>query len=933
MQLIKLNLFLALLYAMTGKLGLALAIPPGYATAVFPAAGIAIAMIILHGPRLLPGVLLGSFSMNLSIALIDHQLVLSAPIILSSAAIASGAVLQAYAGYFLLQHIITLPRVRDLENGEVIIKMILIAGPLACLVSATIGTTTLTLSATIETKQFINNWLLWWIGDTIGVIIFLPIGLLLSTRLKNQTLRNKLLAVAPILTVFIASVIFFMLSSYWEQKEIHQRFIEQGHQRVAKIRLTFASLDSILESLERYYLSSVFVDRQEFKKFTQPFPQKYPGIIAMEWIPQIHHSELADYQKRLAADMGKSFHIKEKLGDTFIPVAKREYYYPVFYVEPIQSNLPAIGFDLGSHPARRASIELALRQNMPVISQPITLVQTHTPGLLYFHPIKAQQARRALGLGLIVIETGRLMNNIFNKKDFELFEFNITNPENKTIFCSEDCQLHKNNIVQKQSFFAYDSRIPFDIAQQHWTLSIRAKYQYLFVQNSLLSWMIFLSGLLLTAGAAIIVLHITNRTYTIEELVKRRTQQLQNAKQALEEHARELQLARDEALQANRSKSMFLANMSHEIRTPLNGILGMTHLLIDQTANHAQQQSLRIIENSGKALLTIINDILDLSKMDAGKIELEANNFNLYMCIEAVISLLRSEAEKKNNHLHIDFNLDSPWFIGDEVRIRQILLNLIGNALKFTQDGNVNIYVHGNDIHDNQQELFISIQDTGIGISKEGIDKLFNAFVQVDATTTRKYGGTGLGLAICRNLITMMQGHIWIESEPGKGSTFHFTLQLPTGGPTEQSDTDNVITQTPTTVNHPRILLVEDNEVNKMLAMAMLERLGYVCDVAADGQIALDAAAQKNYDIIFMDCQMPNIDGYEATRMIRELPGKHYPYIIALTANVFAEDIKHCYQSGMDDFLAKPVQLNEIQQKILQYMELIQQQQSKQSIS
>jgi PAS domain S-box-containing protein len=531
------------------------------------------------------------------------------------------------------------------------------------------------------------------------------------------------------------------------------------------------------------------------------------------------------------------------------------------------------------------------------------------------------------------------------------------------------------------------------------------------------------------------------------------------AEEALRQYTEELRVARDAAEEASRAKANFLAHMSHEIRTPMNGVIGMTSLLLETRLTEEQQEYAETIRTSGESLLALLNEILDFSKIESGKIEFEHQPFSPLACIEEALELFSRRAGEKSVELmcHVDPGVPES-VVGDVTRVRQILANLIGNAVKFTERGEVLVTAVANSVDAGFVELLIAVKDTGIGIDPQALERLFTPFTQADLSITRRFGGTGLGLAICKRLVELMDGHIWVESSPGKGSAFYFTLRVPVGDLTgisgvdaggqlsgkrvlilDDNETNSMLLarlcqgegmtvqryrdpydalacvasgsafdvalvdllmpgmdgvefarrvrgleagatlpmillspgsraseQTdefstlfcgytlkpvkrshltklmvsalggwPVSVRTPglatldphlsaklplRILLAEDNPINQALALAIFKKMGYRADVVADGQEVLDALARQPYDLIFMDVQMPVMDGLEATRRIIASAGEgQRPRIIAVTANVMQGDREHCLDAGMDDYISKPVKLEEVQGMVEKY--------------
>lgn len=444
-------------------------------------------------------------------------------------------------------------------------------------------------------------------------------------------------------------------------------------------------------------------------------------------------------------------------------------------------------------------------------------------------------------------------------------------------------------------------------------MKINFSHNILFIPPSWEEWIIYI-------GTIIIALLILQNI--VRKQVRKAAEDQRILRERVREKIKELEEEKMRAEHSEKAKEQFLANMSHEIRTPMNAIMGMTRLLLEKAPREDQVKYLNAIKQSSDNLLIIINDILDLSKIEAGKINFEHISFDLAEQIKTVYTTIKLNADEKGLALEYEIDKNIPSIImGDPYRLTQILLNLTNNAVKFTEQGKVSIRIINLEHVSDKIKLKFEVADSGIGIAQDKLDYIFNMFTQESSSTTRKFGGTGLGLAICKKLVELQGGSIHVQSETGKGSVFSFILTFDIPKINLQETHDELpAEETQAQLKNLSILLAEDNEFNQMVAIDSIQDAieGVRIDLAKNGKEAVEKVGQKHYDLVLMDIQMPEMDGHEATRAIRKNPDAKINSIpiIAVTASVIKAEVDKCFESGMNEFVGKPFSTEELLLKI-----------------
>ncbi len=1008
------------LYALSGWLGLALAIPPGYATAIFPPAGIALAACLLLGRKAIGPIWLGAFLLNNILAWTNGHW--SASSTQLAAMIASASSLQALAGMLLVQH--CFKEKLQLDEPSHLLKVFLLGG-LACCVAAMLAAASLSYMGIVQPADLAYTAFTWWVGDTLGVIIFAPLVLIwFNPAYSHQSmLRSILLPMVIVLTLLVA--LFFQVSS-WQNQRIRAQFVERAARESEQLREHLNSYHVILQATARFIVSSPKMTPEQFSRFSSSFIEAEPALQHLEWVPILSRDQLSTFTREQRVYQADFAIFERHATGQRSPPSPRESYAPVSYIEPRLGLEDRIGFDLMSAPEYASLLKQTAERGEMTASARLPLIIGKSNRVFLVQPvytIDAKHKQHPPPSSYVIAEMAidKVLRTPEGRTSLCLFD------ENKGQSQQLDFQPHCTGLLQHE--------VHYPIGGRQWRMVFTANNDYLVAQRNWAAWMMLVGGLLMVALFEVFLLTMVGRKSRIEALVAQRTT--------------ELALATAAAEAAALAKGQFLATMSHEIRTPMNAIIGLSWLVQQTELSEIQRDYLRHIEGAGQSLLGVINDILDYSKIEAGKLTLERATFDLAYVLDGLGCVAGMAACNKPIKLWFTLAPNMPReLIGDSLRLSQILINLCNNAIKFTETGSVQLSISVASLEANSCSLQFAVSDSGVGMSEEQVGKLFQSFSQADTSTTRKYGGSGLGLAISQRLVNMMGGHITATSTLGKGSCFSFTVPLDLhtdemlswhcvppllqnlsvlildeqdserdgeqsgmqamlndlgwrvqcctnlealpsllakgtfdllllGAGLSPAHVQYALSQITLLANRPlvlrtsnyghlqrdqaeleagvssvlhqpvlpthildavltllvkknegltpldepellplkgmHLLVVDDSPLNLRVAKGILLKHGAAVDTVESGEAAIVKLAEEPaYAAILMDIQMPGMDGYTTTQQIRKQYSRDQLPIIAMTANVQEEDRQQAFASGMNDFLAKPVQVTAI---------------------
>lgn len=896
------NLLLACLYFLTGHIGLALAAAPNFATIVWPASGIALAWVLLFGFRFAAGVALGSFAVNVFEAVRALKLGVFDVNYLVPLSIGLGAAAQASVGAWLIKRYATYPD--PLHTPLNVFKILFLGGVLATLLNSTWSVSILYITHAITKELLMQSWFVWWVGDSIGVFVFTPMLLTLGLPQPFFNKTRAFLVSFVSITTFALAALIFILAVELEKRDRLADFKARTQQVIQQLHQRLKEYENFSLFAQGFFAGSEFVTDQEFKRFSVAWLDKHAEIQAVEWAPKILSAQRTVWEEVQSKHFGHPVMIMERGGTQrdllLVRAQERPFYFPLLYLEPWYDNQVVFGFDTQSNKGSEALLAKITENDRPLLSVPLKLMQTKENGSLLYTPIYENDQPKTFehlkGLLVVVLKNEKMLAKVYDELVGKSFIIWVKDKGTGQNIYGLAPLSHDQKKLEALGLYSQTS---IEFGQRIWTIDIWPSEQKLASYQSWLTWLVLVVGLLSTSLAISYTLISTGHRQSLETAIQEKTQ-------ALTKQNRQLSIARQEADKANAAKSLFLANISHEIRTPMSGVLGMTELLRDTHLSVQQQQYLQVIYASGKAMLSIINDILDYSKIEAGKMEVEQIDVDLGEVLLECSSIFYMIAEQKGIDFIVNIEPNAPTLVQtDPTRLKQVLLNLLSNAFKFTNYGQVNLHVYQQNPLDTW--IYIQVADTGIGISAEQQQKLFSAFGQADSTTTRQFGGTGLGLSISKQLIELMHGQIIVESALGKGSSFIVALPYVMANQKFREEHR----QTSSALKGIRVLLVDDNNDFGRHIVQQAELWGIHIDIVHDGEyvpILLEKAAQtqRAYHVVILNLQQDHMTALALAEQLNQRTALSALKKILVYGADYHPSTEQLEQAKIDTVIQKP---------------------------